>query len=124
MRTLGAAPTTNAHLGFWVQGVSIATTTSATPNTIQSISLVPGNWIIFGDAFFQNGVTFASLSISATNNSNDTFFQVAGQSVGGSPVLNISRGVPLTNTTPFYLVAQANTAANVSSIMFYAIRIG
>ena len=112
-------------LGFWVQGVSIATTTSDTPNSIQSISLVPGNWIIFGNATIALGATYAKLSISTTNNSIDTFYQVAMQdTTGGAPVINISRGVPITTTTTFYLIAQASTTVNVASVIFYAMRVG
>ncbi len=121
--TLGAAPTTNAHLGFWVQGVSITTSTSNTANSIYSISLTTGNWIIFGNAFFPNGLTFVSLSISSGNNTNDNFYQVA-LPITGSTAINITRGTNIISNTTFYLVAQASGAATLSSIIMYAMRIG
>ena len=113
----------SSQLGFWVQGVSLSTTTSATATSIQSILLIPGNWIIFGNAFFPNGLTFVSLSISNTNNLSDAFYQVA-LPVVGSTAINITRGVTVSTNTTFYLVAQASGAATLTSIIMYVMRIG
>ena len=123
--TLGAAPTTSGHLGYWVQGSLIATSTSSSPNTIYSISLAPGNWIVVGNATFQVGVTYAALSISATNNTRDNFCEVLTTSSGSvGPALNITRFVNPNVTITIYLVAQASSAANVSSTYIQATRVG
>jgi hypothetical protein len=122
--TLGALPSTNAHLGFWIQGSLIATSTSFTPNTIWSIPIGAGNWIVTGNATFQNGTAWAVLSISASNNNIDSFFQVVVNASSVGPAINITRLVTAASATTLYLVAQANGAASLSSTVIQAIRVG
>jgi hypothetical protein len=122
---LGAAPTTNAQLGFWAQGALVATQTSTTSNTIYSVVLPAGSWILVGNATYAAGVTFAVLSISTSNNALDTFYQVVMQNVsGGGTCINITRIASISSTTTFYLVAQASTVANISSAYFQVMRVG
>jgi hypothetical protein len=122
--TLGAAPTTSAHLGYWVQGSLIATSTSGTANTIWSISLDPGSWIIVGNGTFQVGASIAILSISTTNNTRESYYEVIINISAGGPALNITRIPKISVTTIFYLVAQSNVVTNVSSTVLQAMRVG
>jgi len=123
--TLGSAPTSSAQLGFMIQGVSVSTQTSSTANTIQSISLVPGTWIIIANATFAAGVSYALLSISTTNNSRDFFYETLMQlPTTGGPAITVTRfAVPVVTTT-FYLVAQASATANLTNTYIQAMRVG
>ncbi len=112
-------------MGYYVSGTSVATATSSTPNTIQSISIPVGSWILFGNATYQSGLTYAVLSISSTNNTRESSCEVQIISItSGQPVINITRGVSLSSSITLYLVAQSSSAANVANIAFYAIRVG
>jgi hypothetical protein len=111
-------------MGFWLNGSLIATSSQVSATTIYSISVVPGNWILVGNATFAVGVSLAVLSISTTNNARDNFYETIMYVTSGGPGLNITRIASISVTTTFYLVAQSNVAASVSSTYIQAMRVG
>ena len=118
--TLGAAPTSSGQLGWTVNGTGVGTTT---PGNIASISLTAGSWIIFANLYFP-AHTSREMSISATSNTIDNNSQIQVNGSTGTGVSNLSRGVVLTSTTPYYLVAISTPSVTTQNTFFYAVRVG
>lgn len=46
------------------------------------------------------------------------------QLASGAPVIGVTRGITISTTTTFYLVAQSSVTANVTNVIMYAMRVG
>ena len=101
-------------LGGGHTGTALGTTT---PGNINSISLTAGAWIIIANLFYP-GTTFREMSISATSNAIDTN-SVFSESGAGS--FHLTRGVVITATTTYYLVATSIPSVTTQNQVFYAI---
>ena len=122
--TLGAAPTTSAHLGGITGGTLITSSIGAnSPTSILSITLSVGAWILLGNTRF-GSVSYSSLSISSTNNTEDFNTATVVQGNGGM-TLQVSRYIMITSgTQPWYLVATSGGAQTVTNHIFTAVRVG
>ena len=98
----------------------------ATPGNIYSMPLTVGSWIVIGNAFFPNVTLYASLSISSTSNTNDTYSYISIPITGtASTSINITRCVNVTSgTVTVYLIGVSGGNVTVTSPSFYAFRIG
>ena len=82
-----------------------------------------GAWILLGNARF-GSVSYSSLSISSTNNTEDFNTATVVQGSGGM-TLQVSRLITITSgTQPWYLVATSGGAQTVTNNIFTAIRVG
>ena len=104
-------------------GSAVALTT-VTPANITSISLTPGNWLVFGlCAYLATSTT--TISYTACSISNTSATLIGGQTTlqttpGGSTALNTGQSastqlVQLASTTTYYLVAQSSFAGSTLS---------
>jgi len=102
-RTLGAAPTTSAHLGYFINGTVNALPASG--GIIASITLpVTGNYIVSIALNFGNASSTNSLYIQL-NTASGTFY-------GGSPLI-VGGGFISLNTTLIFV----NTGSTVYNIV-------
>ena len=125
--TLGAAPTNNTlTLGSLITSTIISLSSSAVPNSLNSLALTPGSWIIIGNLTYNTYTgPYALVSISSTNNSVDTNSEVVMLfSQSGNPVMNITRALTITSNQTWYLITQSGASVSVIYVNFYAMRIG
>lgn len=104
---------------------SAVTLTTATPLTVTSISLTPGDWDVWGTvSFVGNGSTTAYVgAISSTNNGLPTnpaggaYWQLnlaSGATLNQTSPVGMTR-VSLSATTTYYLVAASNFTGSANT---------
>ena len=120
--TLSTVAPDVGDLGYSVVSTSVTTTLPANTATIlNTLTLTPGSWVIYGNALF-SATTDAWLSITQNSASRDN----SGAQNGGSTVtfsINVTRITTLSGNITFALTA-LSVAGGVGGIRFAAIRVG
>ena len=111
-------------MGYNTGGTFISANISAnSPTSIFSITLSVGAWILLGGSRF-GSVSYASLCISQTNNTDDLNSASVIQGTGGIN-LQVNRYIIITSgSQTWYLVASSGGAQTLVSNSFTATRIG
>ena len=130
--SLGSAPPAGSTASApYLGSVISATTTSgtvvnSTATNVNSISLPPGIWLVFGNITYNNFAgNYSAASISATSAAQDssciTTIRFSGTATSN---INVTRGVIVSGSNQtFYLVGQVDSAVATNSAYFYAVRI-
>lgn len=103
---------------------SAVSLTSATPANITSISLIAGDWDVFGTigftanalttaTVFEGGINTTSATLPISPGGGYTQYGISVGAGGTEPVLTVGTSrLNLSNTTTVYLVAQSTFAVN------------